>query len=136
MQVLSEQRLTCGCVYYQLLRTRLGWTAEHNRTNKPCLCAAYLQMLHQQPQHAAGASAVEKPSIGGLFVPTRLQQPNSEARTTCRIAGLQRIPTADDLGLVLPPFFRPAESAKPPQVGEQQQRQRQQQELGGCVGSC
>jgi hypothetical protein len=82
------------------------------------MCFGVLQMLtHQQQRQAAaaGSNVMEKPSIGSLFVPTRMQQPRSEALTTARIAlpGLrQPSSTADDLGLVMAPQFnRPAVAA-------------------------
>eukprot|EP00879_Flechtneria_rotunda_P004485 GHRR01004739.1.p1 GENE.GHRR01004739.1~~GHRR01004739.1.p1 ORF type:complete len:311 (+),score=93.02 GHRR01004739.1:181-1113(+) len=62
-------------------------------------------------QQSAAANAVDKPSVGSLFVPTRpqsLQRPSNKqtASTTCRIAGLQRQPMTNDLdfgvGLLLP----------------------------------
>jgi hypothetical protein len=74
-------------------------------------------LTHQQQRQAAsaGSHAMEKPSIGSLFVPTRMQQPRTEALTTARIAlpGLrQPSSAADDLGLVMAPQFnQPAVAA-------------------------
>jgi hypothetical protein len=67
-------------------------------------------LTHQQQRQAASASSnvMEKPSIGSLFVPTRMQQPRSEAITTARIAlpGLrQPSSAADDLGLIMAPQY-------------------------------
>lgn len=81
------------------------------------------KMLTQQQQRqaaASGSSFMEKPSIGSLFVPTRMQQPRSEAATTARIAlpGLRQPTSAsDDLGLIMGPHFnQPAMAAAPSTV--------------------
>lgn len=87
--------------------------------NPACrMCFGVLQMLTQQQQRqaaASGSSFMEKPSIGSLFVPTRMQQPKSEASTTARIAlpGLRQPTSAsDDLGLIMgPQFNKPAMAA-------------------------
>ncbi|KAF8072772.1 atgl-1 [Scenedesmus sp. PABB004] len=74
--------------------------------------------MQQRGVQAPARGAVAPPSVGSLFVPTRVgggaaPRPTVAART----ASLQRQPTADGLvglgGLVLPPSYAPAPAAKP-----------------------
>lgn len=99
----SLQARAVACTFFHV---RPGGLLPHRVLSSIVIVAMLLQMLNQR--QVGAAHAVEKPSVGSLFVPTRssgLQLPIRQHEAAprdiaARIAGLQRQPAMDDLGIL------------------------------------